>query len=149
MVYQRVPKHSCSIGSQTKWPFLSFLFDTPCKVHRLHTCSVRSCRCQQQSHHFANSKYVNIPTYTHHYPPWPTHPWWLWGWPPWPAGLALAGSAGAVAGTILGGAASVQWGVRRGDFRRVGLEKHQSELCLLILPLWLWLTVRHGKSPCY
>ena len=64
-----------------------------------------------------------------------THPSVVtWGWPPWPAGLALAGSAGAVAGTILGGAASVQWGVRRGDFRRVGLEKHQSELCLLI---WL------------
>ena len=28
-------------------------------------------------------------------------------------GLALAGSTGAVAGSILGGAASAQWGVRR------------------------------------
>lgn len=143
--YQRVPnipapqvlKPSFSKNS-------SILFCTPCKVHRLHTCSVRSCRCQQIYHLWGwQTSMVNINLTlgewlgnhhhcgmankkTYHSPAEMVMTWACLDFPfEFPRGLALAGSAGAVAGTILGGAASVQWGVRRGA-------KNIRAKCLLI-----------------
>jgi len=45
------------------------------------------------------------------------------------AGLALAGSTGAVAGSILGGAASAQWGVRPSTIPCAVLARAKREVC--------------------
>lgn len=45
------------------------------------------------------------------------------------AGLALAGSTGAVAGSILGGAASVQWGVRPSTIPCAVFARAKREVC--------------------